>query len=194
MVFYGGGIGDYYSHGPSLSEADVEAIVSGALQRGALPADPSGIYVVLGSSDISVDDTATHLCLTCCEFHRHSTFNGSPFRYIFVGNPSRCPTGCAQQFAAQPSPNGNYAADAIASWLAHALNGVLTNPDGTGWYDRYGLENADKCAGTYGQTYTVTNPDGETALANIQLGWRHFLVEQNWVNGKKGACALSLTP
>ena len=191
VVYFGGATADYYSHGPALSEADVESIVAGALKVGSLPADPIGIYVVLASSDVSVDDTATHLCLTCCQFHRHSIYNGTGFRYVFVGNPSRCPTGCAANFVGKPSPNANYAADAMASWLAHSLNGVLTNPDGTGWYDRYGLENADKCAGAFGSTYTITNPDGQTAQANVQLGIRHYLLEENWLNSRKGHCAMS---
>jgi hypothetical protein len=87
--------------------------------------------------------------------------------------------------------NGNYAADQIASWLAHALNEVLTDPYGDAWYDRYGLENAEKCEGTYGTTYTVTNPNGQSARANIRLGVRDFLLQQNWVNGKKDHCAMT---
>jgi len=68
--------------------------------------------------------------------------------------------------------------------LTHALNGVLTNPFGNGWYDRYGLENADKCTGNFGTTYTT--PNG--ARANLRLHQRDYLVEQNWVNNRKGSC------
>ena len=89
------------------------------------------------------------------------------------------------------TPNGDYAADAMVSWLAHALNAVVTNPTGDGWYDRYGLENSEKCELTYGTTYPVTNQNGQSALANIHLGQRHYLLQQNWVNGKKGHCAMS---
>jgi hypothetical protein len=102
----------------------------------------------------------------------------------------RCPSACAAQ---AQSPNGDYAADAMVSWLAHALNAVVTNPMGDGWYDRYGLENSEKCEGTYGTTYTVTNQNGQSALANIKLGYRHYLLQQNWVNGKKGHCAMSVS-
>jgi hypothetical protein len=83
------------------------------------------------------------------------------------------------------------AADAMVSWLAHALNAVVTNPENDGWFDRYGLENSEKCEGTYGTTYPVTNLWGESALANVQFGSRHYLLQQNWVNGKKGHCSTS---
>jgi hypothetical protein len=67
----------------------------------------------------------------------------------------------------------------------------VTDPNDDAWYDRNGLENAEKCEGTYGATYSVTNPDGQPAQANVKLGQRHFLLQQNWVNGRKGHCALA---
>jgi hypothetical protein len=185
---YGGGGVDAYSHGPTLTEADVADVVANQFRTGGLWYDPSGIYVVVTSPDIALEDGATHFCQTCCNLHGDSVFNGSPFTYVFVGHPERCPSACAAQFQ---SPNNDYAADAMASWLAHALNGVVTNPAGDGWYDRYGLENSEKCEGTYGTTHTITNQNGQSALTNIHLGSRDFLLQQNWVNGKKGHCAMS---
>src|SRR5207248_885830 len=82
----------------------------------------------------------------------------------------RCPSACATQFQ---SPNGdyssNYEADSMASWLAAALSEVVTDPYNNAWYDRYGMEYAEKCEGTYGETYTVTNQAGQLPRANITL-------------------------
>jgi hypothetical protein len=75
----------------------------------------------------------------------------------------------------------------MASTIAHVLDGTVTNPAGSGWFDRYGLENADKCAGTFGQTYTTANG----ARANLRLGQRDFLIQQNWVNDRRGRCAMT---
>jgi hypothetical protein len=50
------------------------------------------------------------------------------------------------------------------------------------------LENSDKCAGQFGATYTA--PNG--ARANVILGGRHFLIQANWLNDRKGRCALSI--
>jgi hypothetical protein len=187
-TIYGGAANDAYSHSATLTEADVADVVANAFRTGGLVFDPRAIYVVMTSPDVTVQDSVTSFCQTCCNLHGDSVFGGSSFKYVFVGNPERCPSACAAQ---AQSPNGDYAADAMASWLAHALNAVVTNPTGDGWYDRYGLENSEKCEGTYGQTYSVTNQNGQSALANVKLGYRHYLLQQNWVNGKKGHCAMS---
>jgi hypothetical protein len=192
---FGGGAADAYSHGAGLSEADVADVVANAILTGGVPLDRSGIYAVLTSPDVTVIDGATQFCLTCCNLHGHSVVAGSDFRYVFVGSPRRCPGACSPQ---SQSPNstyepGSYEADAMASWLAAALSEVVTDPHDNAWYDRYGLENAEKCEGTYGETYTVTNPAGQLAQANVKIGQRHYLLQQNWVNGKKGHCAMSLT-
>ena len=187
-LVFGGGALDAYSHGASLTEADVADVVANAILTGGVPLLPSAIYVVLTSPDVTVIDGATQFCNTCCNLHGDSVVAGSAFRYVFVGHPRRCPSACALQ---AKSPNGNYAADAMAAWLAHALNAVVTNPNGDGWYDRYGLENSEKCEGTFGTTYPVTNHWGEPTWANVHLGYRDYLLQQNWVNGKKGHCALS---
>jgi hypothetical protein len=75
----------------------------------------------------------------------------------------------------------------MASTMAQVLDTVVTDPQGNAWYDKYGLENSDKCQDTYGQTYQTSNG----ARANMKLGVRDYLIQQNWVNDRKGYCALS---
>ena len=81
----------------------------------------------------------------------------------------------------------------MASILAHELEEATTDPDLNAWYDRRGAENADKCAWTFGTTYTTSNG----ALANMQLGGagttvaRDYLIQRNWVNASGGFCAKS---
>ena len=186
---YGGGANDAYSHSATLTEADVADVVANAILTGGVPLQSDAIYVVLTSADVTVQDAATQFCLSCCNLHGHSVVAGSDFRYIFVGHPARCPSACAQHGG--PSPNGDYAIDAMVSWLAAALSETVTDPNNDAWFDRYGLENAEKCEGTYGTTYPVTNLWGQSAQANVKLGYRDYLLQQNWVNGKKGHCGLS---
>lgn len=181
---YGGSIDDLYSHGSTLSEADVADIVVEAFESNALPHDTRGIYLVLASPDV----TAEGFCTQRCQFHDYSVPFGSHVKYAFVGNPDRCPESCASQFSgAAVTPNGDRAADAMASWIAHVLNETVTNPAGNAWYDRNGLENSDKCVGTFGQTYITATG----AVANMLLGGRDYLIQQNWINEKKGRCGLS---
>lgn len=188
LIYAGSVMDSWYSHGVELTEADIEGIIAVQFNSYQLPQDPQGIYVVLASADVSA--TATGFCTPGAPpFHGHAVINGAPVRYVFIGNPNRCPTVAGAQFlppSGGSTPNGSFAGDAMVGNLAHALNGLLTDPFGDAWYDRYGLENADKCTGTFGQTYTTANG----ARANIRLGVRDFLLEQNWVNARKGYCAM----
>ena len=57
------------------------------------------------------------------------------------------------------------------------LEETATDPDLNAWYDRRGYENADKCAWTFGTTYTVATAPRPTWLGRwlphpTQLGQR----------------------
>jgi len=75
----------------------------------------------------------------------------------------------------------------MASSIAHLLSVTVTNPTGGGWYDRYGFENAAKCYGIFGSTYQSDNG----GPANVRIGQRIFLLQQNLVNAHKGYCSMS---
>lgn len=189
-LFYSGAAIDRYSHGVELTASDLAGIVEHQIVTGGLPQEPSGIYVVLVSADVS--SNATGFCQPSA-FPHHGTGEafGLQFRYAFVGNPNRCPSVAAPQFIAGttqlPTPNDNLVADAMASTLAQLLSRVITNPTGTAWFDRYGFENAAKCDGQFGTTYSTTNG----ASANIRLGARDYLIQQNWVIARKEHCAMN---
>ena len=192
LTYGGGGLDWNYWHGVELTASDIQGIVADSILGGQVPLDPSAIYIVFASPDVS--STATGFCTpNASPHHGYGVVNGSTFRYGFVGHALRCPVVAASQFEAQydgshlPTPNGNLGADAMVSTLAHVLDAIVTDPLGNAWFDRYGLENADKCQGTFGATYTPANG----ARANMRLGQRDFLIQQNWVNDRKGYCALS---
>jgi hypothetical protein len=182
-----------YSFGVELTDADIQGIVRDRISAGILPLDPSGIYIVLASPDVS--STATGFCTAVGTPPHHGSdeFFFVRYKYGFVGDPSRCPDLESPQFVSsdgtvRPTPNDNLTADAMATKLAHVLSTIVTNPYGDGWYDRFGLENADKCQGTFGETYITENG----ARANIRLWQRDYLLQQNWLNDQRGnRCALS---
>lgn len=175
------GINDNYSQGAALNDAGVQAVVINAINSGKLPKDTSGVYFVLTSADVN---ETSGFCTQYCGWHTHGTIGGSDIKYAFVGNPDRCISSCAQQSV---GPNGNAGADGMASIIAHELEEAVTDPDLNAWYDQRGMENADKCAWTFGSTFTVNNG----ALANMKLGNRNYLIQQNWVNAAGGYCAKS---
>ena len=181
-ITFGPSATDSYSQGTALSDSGVQAVVAGALSSGALPKDANGVYFVLTSADV---DETSGFCTRYCGWHTHGTIAGTDIKYSFVGNPDRCPSACAQQTTT--SPNGNVGADGMASIIAHEFEEAASDPDLNAWYDRRGAENADKCAWTFGATYTTNNG----SLANMKLGHRDFLIQQNWVNAAGGYCALS---
>ena len=182
LVRYGGSTTDNYSHGTSLSDSSVQAIVSGAISGGKLPMDTDGVYFVLTSADVN---ETTGFCTQYCGWHTNdANLNGSDIKYAFIGNPARCPSACEAQTT---SPNGNAGADGMASIISHELEEATTDPDLNAWYDSRGEENADKCAWTFGQTSKASNG----SAYNVVLGGTKFLIQQNWVNASGGYCAMS---
>ena len=193
-LIYAGAVYDSYSQGPSLSVANVKQIVAAQLSSGHLPLDTAGIYLVIGSSDVTdIRPDGTTFCTPGAQPHHGlGEFSGTLFKYGYIGGAARCPTIAGPQLFGLTPPNDNFSADAMASTMAHLLSVIVTSPSGPGapyggWYDRYGLENADKCAGQFGTTYAASNG----GPANIRLGARDYLIQQNWVNARKGYCALS---
>lgn len=196
-LIYSGTVSDSYSHGTALSRADIQDIVTQMIVGGHLPLDGAGIYIVIGSADVTdIQPDGSSFCSRKFPHHEMFEFFGAAqVKYGFLGNPDRCPSTVPQPPTGIriPTPNGNFGADAMASQMAHMLSVIVTSPTGSdgafgGWYDRYGLENAAKCWGTYGETYESANG----GVANIRLGIRDFLIQQNWVNARKGFCAMSI--
>lgn len=172
---------DNYSYGSALSDANIQSIVSDAINSGSLPKDTNAVYFVLTSTDVT---ETSGFCTKYCGWHTHGTIAGVDIKYSFVGNAEQCLSGCAAQAT---SPNGNPGADGMASVIAHELEEAATDPDLNAWYDNRGAENGDKCAWTFGTTYTT----GNGSLANMNLGGSDYLIQQNWVNANGGYCALS---
>ena len=167
---------------PSLTDNDIANIVAtGLVQFGGTP-DTNGLYFVLTAPGIN--ETSGFLT-SYCGWHNHGSFPSGgtnwDIKYSFVGNASGPSLSkCAVQTS--NSPNGDPGADAMVSVIAHELEETATDPDLNAWYDSSGEENADKCAWTFGTTYTASNG----SLANMKLGARDYLVQQNWVNAQGG--------
>jgi hypothetical protein len=194
-VTYKASVNDNYSNGTTaakkkLTDANIYTIVTKAITGGGFgttAADPNGLYFVLTSSDVTA---SSGFCTQYCGWHASSTMEGLAkiggvnVKYSFIGNPEKCPSSCA---ALTAGPNGNVGADGMASIITHELEEAATDPDGNAWYDGAGAENADKCAWTFGTTYTA--PNGTPA--NIHLGARDFYIQRNWLNVGAGSCAQS---
>ena len=188
-ILFGGVDISSYTHGVELDDAAIQGIISDSINANHLPFDPRGIYFVVASSDVGSNTTG--FCTPNTPPYHGSFFHGGgqQVMYAFIGNPARCPRVAAPQFFAPdgsqlPTPTGNLAADAMVSTIVHALDTTVTDPFHTAWFDDSGLENADKCQGSFSHTQTL----GNGARVNFIRGTHNYLIQDNWVNNFGGYC------
>ena len=183
-VAFGGAINDpTYSHGKNLTDDDVFAIVSNAIETKQLPNDEHGIYFVLTTPDVQ---EVTGFCSNYCGWHQHRWLGATDIKYSFVGDPEQqCPSLCEPQQSV--SPNDNPGADAMAMMVARELAATSTDPDQNAWFDATQRENADLCVGNYGVTFTTASG----AQANVHLGSRDYLLQSIWINQGAGMCGVN---
>jgi hypothetical protein len=178
---FGGSTTVAYPYGTALSDAQIQSVVSDAINGGALPKNTNAVYFVLTSADVNA---SSGFCTQYCGWHTHGTIAGSDIKYSFVGNAARCITSCAAQ---SNGPNGNGGVDGMISVMSHELEEAATDPDLNAWYDSSGAENGDKCAWTFGTEFTASNG----TLYNITLGSRQYLIQRNWVHSGGGSCVMA---
>ncbi|KAJ4796545.1 Protein EXORDIUM [Rhynchospora pubera] len=144
-----------YSLGKLLTRSQLSSL---ATRLGVLP---GGIAVVLTSADVAVEG----FCTNTCGLHTPE--------YIWVGDSSvQCAGKCAWPFHAAefygPSrgvvvrpPNGDAGLDGMVINLATLLAGVVTNPNGDGYFQGDAaapVEVAAACPGVYGRGAYPGNP------------------------------------
>lgn len=190
--FAGYSLDNIFRDGKTLSKGDIISLVWTALDQDRLPIDSHGAYFVLTSVDVYQTNGSPYtlsngFCNSFCAWHDQTEFAGKKIKYGFVGNPERCPDKCSGYNSKdQITPNNDFGGDSMASPLAHELEEMVTDPNLSAWYDQFGLENADKCVWTFGETYITANG----AKANMKLGNRDYLIQRNWVNDNGGYCTL----
>jgi hypothetical protein len=179
-ISLGGQTSVAYPYGTALTDANINAIVSDSIVSGHLPVDANAVYFVLTSKDVN---ETSGFCTAYCGWHSATTIASQAIKYAFVGDSARCPSACAM--LRTTSPNGNIGADGMVNIIAHELEEAITDPLLNAWYSTTGQENGDKCAWTFGTTYAA---NGSTA--NMLVGTRNYMIQQNWVNlAPSGRCA-----
>ncbi len=197
-VFAGSSI-DLYSRGTYLEDSDLPLIVENAINGGSFPLDPSGVYLVLTSVDVI---ESSGFCDNYCAFHFDQVVLGKDVKIAFIGDTEQCPDECSvkavyKQFGFTSSPNGDWAADEMATTLAHELSESANDPEvyapDFAWLSDLGSETDDLCAWSFRQPFITPN----NSVANMMVGDRYYLIQQNFVldNAETGAghCALSPT-
>ncbi len=175
---------DNGSLGTALGATGVVNALTSALNNNSLPTDVNGIYFVLTAPNV----TEGQFCQQYCGYHDHASINSTDIKFAFVGDPAtQCPSTANLTCSAQGvTPNSNEGADAMANVMAHELNEAITDPDLNAWFDDFGQEVGDLCNFDFGNFFRVSNG----SAANINLGPRKFLIQQNWVNDSGGFCGM----
>jgi len=171
----------------SVSDAQMVAMLQSGFNTGALTYDASTVYAIFTSGKVNLGGG---FGTQYCAYHTHGTvtINGVSKTVLYAAMPYNYayPSACTSGFS---PANGatDPGADYEVNTLAHEVEESTTDMLGTAWFDRRGYENADKCAWTWGTTYTTA----AGGAANMSLGGTDFLVQRNWVNVGSGGCALS---
>jgi hypothetical protein len=168
-----------------VTDANMVAMLQYAFSNGKLTYDPNTLYAIFTQGTVNLGGG---FGTQYCAYHTHGTvtINGVSKTVLYAAMPddyakaSACSSGLA-------SPNGDPHADAVVSTLVHETEETTTDEMGNAWYDAQGYENADKCAWTWGTTFTT----GNGGVANITLGTKSFLIQRNWLNVGSGSCAMS---
>ena len=169
----------------SVSDAQMVAMLQAGFNSGALSYDPSTLYAIFTAGQVNLGGG---FGTQYCAYHTHGTVtvNGVARTVLYAAMPYNYayPSACTSGY--KPA-NGTVdaGADYEVNTLAHEIEETTTDEMGNAWYDRRGYENADKCAWTWGTTYTTA----AGGTANIKVGGKDFLVQRNWV--ASGGCALS---
>lgn len=172
------------SNGQKVSDANMVAMLQSGFNSGALTYDGSTVYAIFTAGTVNLGGG---FGTQYCAYHTHGTvkINGVSKTVLYAAMPYNAayPSACTNGTA---PPNGDAGADAEVNTLAHEIEETTTDMMGNAWYDNRGYENADKCAWTWGTTRTVNG-----GVANIQVGSRWFLVQENWINSGSGGCRQS---
>jgi hypothetical protein len=170
----------------NVSDAQMAAMLASGFSSGKLTYDASTLYAIFtaGKTNLGGGFGSQY-----CAYHTHATISisGVARTVLYAAMPydNAYPGGCSMGSPANGTLDPG--ADAEVNTLGHEIEETTTDMLGTAWFDNRGYENADKCAWTFGATYTTA----AGGTANMNLGGKDFLVQQNWVNAGTGGCKLS---
>ncbi|CAI5957495.1 unnamed protein product [Closterium sp. NIES-65] len=162
-----------YSRGSSLSDSEIDSLVSSAISSQKLPYDPNGVYFVLSDETVSQSSQGSSFCTHYCGWHTYTDVPGKG-RVVsgWVGNAkTQCPRSCIAGLIASSSssPNRDKGMDGLLSVYAHEVAEATSSPYLQTWMDDKGDENADKCGWKFG----TVNHDSSNAPYNLGA-YRHF--------------------
>jgi hypothetical protein len=118
-----------------------------------------------------------------CAYHSRLSFSDTA---VYVVLPYEAPTGVC--WSGQ-SPNGD-AADSVVNSASDEQNESITDPFGTGWFDRGGNEVADKCHLMFGPAISSTS----TGRYNEKINGHGYWLQEIWSDRARGCVQRNTYP
>jgi hypothetical protein len=182
---------DTSAPGATLSETDVQTVVTTAIQNNTFPSDPNGIYlVILGSNMSATLGSGNNLCSQFCGYHDRATLLGADLKYGLVG-AGNCTT--CQIVSA---PNGLLWAENIVNTMAHEIAETVTDPDGNAWGSQAkNDEVGDKCNFNFSERHNLpVNSNGNVIQATAKVGLNYYTIQSLWTPTNGGGCYSGYSP
>jgi hypothetical protein len=174
-----------------LQASDVEAEVARAMQANHWTPGLNKLYVVFLGANVNLcqGDPALAPC-TFTKGHFFCAYHGSMWQddqpVIYSVQPDAYSLDPCRYNVADPSPNGDVAADTNLSLVSHELFEAVSDPMGFGWRDNAdSTEIGDKCQTDFG----AYGADG----GNITLHGDRYLLQSQWSNATQ-SCVLGYRP
>jgi hypothetical protein len=113
-----------------------------------------------------------------CAWHSSGSTASGPLAYAYIPYMPDAGASCGANFINGNNSYGNGWFDGFSVVAGHEYSEAETDPfPSSGWVDRQGAENADKCAWS-------------ASSANIHLGAHDYAVQPTWSNAA-GGCAMA---
>jgi hypothetical protein len=131
-------------------------------------------YMVFTPHGKSMNGFATQWCA----WHSSASATGGSIAYAYIPYQPDAGTSCGMNFINANNAYGNGYFDGFSVVAGHEYSEAETDPfPSSGWVDRRGAENADKCAWS-------------GSSGNISFGSHSYAVQPTWSNASSG-CAMS---
>jgi hypothetical protein len=173
-----GQFGGAWNDPTTVPSSPTQANIFSAAQRLAahFGYDPEATYMVYTPTGKSMNGFATQWCA----WHSSGSTSNGQLAYGYIPYMPDAGASCGVNFINANNSYGNGYFDGFSVVAGHEYSEAETDPfPNSGWLDRGGAENADKCAWS-------------ASSGNIGLGGHSYAVQPTWSNARNG-CAMSAT-
>jgi serine protease len=173
-----GQFGGAWNDPTAVPSSPTQANIFAAAQRLAahFGYDPEATYLVYTPSGRSMNGFGTQWCA----WHSSGSTGKGQLAYGYIPYMPDAGASCGVNFINANNSYGNGYFDGFSVVAGHEYSEAETDPfPNSGWLDRSGAENADKCAWS-------------ASSGNISLGGHSYAMQPTWSNASSG-CAMSAT-